>query len=522
MDELVAARRATRWRVGAGATLWVAAERLRLVAALHPDGAADPPIEPPRDARVPDSFESAAEELIGARLESLGPVTVSEVATSLGLPERTVATALVGLESRGVVMRGRFTPDRGAAGVEEWCDRRVLARIHRATLERLRREIEPVTGQQYLRFLARWQRVEPGERMEGAAAVATVLEQLEGFETPAAAWESELLPARVEDYDPVWLDALCLAGRWVWGRAVPPDESDRPASRPIRTSPIALLPRDRADVWRAAGPARDGDGPRSAHARAVLDAMVAGGASFFGDLVRRTGLLRTRVEEALGELVAAGLATADSFTGLRALLVPSDRRPGREGGRRRVRPVFGIEDAGRWALLPTPAARGEERFEIAARALLRRYGVVFRGILERESLAPPWRDLLPVLRRLEARGELRGGRFVDGFAGEQFALPEAVPALRKVRREEPRGAWLSISAADPLNLLGIVVPGPRVAATPSNRILYRDGLPVAVLEAGEVRFLVEDLDAAERWQAASALQRRRIPPALRAYLGRSA
>jgi ATP-dependent Lhr-like helicase len=454
-------------------------------------------------------------EILRARLSGLGPVTAEALARSGGLARRAVDAALVALEGEGFAMQGRFTP---GADEQEWCERRLLARIHRTTLDRLRREIEPVTKADFARFLLVWQRVLPDERVEGPEGLAAVLEQLSGFEAPAAAWESEILPARIEGYDPLWLDALCLSGRFVWRRVSPPAASQ--AGGPIRTTPIAILHRETAAGWIAQG-ARPGapEIELGTPAAAVRDFLAARGASFFADIVAGTGLLRTQVENALGELVAGALVTADSFTGLRALLAPSSKRPPLSGrGRRRHTAVFGMENAGRWSLLaPAEPATVED----VAWTLLRRYGVVFRAIVQRESLLPPWRELLRAYRRLEARGEIRGGRFADGFTGEQYALSDAVARLRAVRRAQPSGALVSVSGADPLNLVGIVVPGDRVAAQTGNRVLYRDGIPIAVHEAKESRFLVE-LGTAERWEAQNALIERRVPPQLRAYLGRSA
>jgi ATP-dependent Lhr-like helicase len=287
---------------------------------------------------------------------------------------------------------------------------------------------------------------------------------------------------------------------------------------PVRSTPITLLARRHAPLWTSLSPPPEAGGA-SARAQAVLEWIRAQGASFFDELVEGTGLLRSQVEEALAELVALGLVTSDSFGGLRALLVPSDRRPG--GGRRRRRALmFGMEGAGRWALaqrarpLQSQAQARPEAVEHVARRLLLRYGVVFWRLLEREAdWLPPWRDLLRVYRRLEARGEIRGGRFVAGFSGEQFALPDAVGALREVRRKPAAEAWVSVSGADPLNLVGILTPGPRLAALTGNRLLYRDGVPVALLAGGEVQFLTP-LDAGTEWQARKALLRGAVPAPL--------
>jgi ATP-dependent Lhr-like helicase len=527
-DRLATDRRACVLRPSGSPALWVAAERLPQLRAVWPEAPLSPEITAPgRFARDWDPDEARVEILRG-RLEGLGPTTTATLAASCGMRSTQVESALAALEGEGFVLRGRFTPGMGET---EWCERRLLARIHRSTLDRLRREIEPVAQADFVRFLLSWQRVDPDSRAEGPESLAALVAQLEGFEAAAAAWEGEILPARMKEYDPAWLDALCLAGRSVWGRALPPDASGSRKTGPVRSTPIALLPRQRLRHWREAAPPVDpANIELSAGARAVYDYLHDQGASFFGEIGDGAGLLHTQVEMALAELVAWGLMTSDSFTGLRALLVPAHKRPSvdRTGTRRQAAPsLFGMENAGRWSLLrpsTRPAAAdgpSHEAVETIARTLLLRYGVVFRRLLERETLLPPWRDLQTVLRRLEARGEIRGGRFVDGFSGEQYALSDAVGRLRAIRKEPKRGTLVSVSAADPLNLVGIATPGDKLAALPGNRLLWRDGEPIAVLEGREPRFLV-DLDPATRWQAQSALIRRSVAPKLKAYLGRSA
>jgi ATP-dependent Lhr-like helicase len=457
----------------------------------------------------------------------VGPTGVAGLAESLAIAEADVEIALAALEREGVVVRGWFTAagHPPAAGVE-WCDRRLLARIHRYTLNRLRAEIEPVGAADFMRFLLAWQRVVPERRAAGLEGLAAVTEQLDGYELAAGAWETDVLSSRVDEYDPHLLDALCLTGRVAWGRLTAPAGGAGPmAVGPIRSTPIGLFHRQHRDAWLSltTPPA---DPLVSAHGRAVRDALAAHGASFFQELTTHTGMLATQVEQGLSELAALGLVTADSFAGLRALLVPSGkRRPVIAGAPRRHRTVtFGVETAGRWVLLravpQAGAAPHPSAVEQLARALLRRYGVVFYRLLARESLAPAWRDLVPVYRRLEARGEIRGGRFVAGMAGEQFALPEAVAELRAARRVGAQGQLLSLRAADPLNLTGIITPGERVSALGSNRVLFRDGVPVAVREAGENRVLVE-ADSATAYQLERALVRKRVSPALRAYLGQA-
>jgi ATP-dependent Lhr-like helicase len=477
------------------ATLWVAAERLPELASVWPGAA---PAQTPREA--------ALVELLRGRLEGLGPVTQGALAAPLGLAPDEIAGALAALEVEGFAMRGRFTPGGTA---DEWCDRRLLARIHRYTLGRLRAEIEPVAARDFLRFLFSWQRVADDARLEGPDAVTAAISFLEGFEAPAGAWETELLSARIKGYDPAWLDDQCLGGRIAWARLTPGNGN---GVTPVRTTPITLMARRHAAAWTllAGPPPTVEPGPR---AQAVLHSLRTHGASFFNEILEGSGLLRPEVEEALAELVALGLANADSFGGLRALLVPLDRRKSQGPARRRRMSSFGMEDAGRWALTRRPAAQAVEpqakaaAVEHVARTLLRRYGVVFWRLLAREAAwLPPWRDLLRVLRRLEARGEICGGRFVAGFSGEQYALPEAVGALREVRRKTPSGEWVSLSGADPLNLAGILTPGPRLAALTGNRLVFRDGVPLATLAAGKVEHLAT-LDAATEWEAQKRLLR---------------
>ena len=518
---LVAAGRAQPVTVSAaGPVLWLATERLGEVRPGEVD----------------------VKELLRGRLGILGPVTAEALAAPLGGGAGESAAALAALEGEGVVLRGRFTPRADPAAPLEWCDRRLLARIHRYTLNRLRAEIEPVSAADFMRFLFVWQRVEPGRRVGGLEGLAGVLEQLDGFELPAGAWESDVLSTRCEDYDPALLDTLCLTGRVGWGRLSA--EGTR-AAGPIRSTPIALFLREHAalQVERTDTPQE----AASEYSRRVLAVLRARGASFFHELVAGSGLLATQVEQALGELAAAGLVTSDGFAGLRALITPSAKRKPLTPAARRHRTVpFGIESAGRWALLagasgrlkadeggcpeglstcpegrpPSPGFSRSAPIEHRARALLRRYGVMFRRLLEREAGAPPWRDLLLVYRRLEARGEIRGGRFVAGMAGEQFALPEAVGQLRAVRREPGAGRLVGLSAADPLNLTGIITPGERVPALAPNRVLYEDGVPVFALVAGGLRPLAPGAEARSAGLM-EALVRKRITPALRAWLALS-
>ncbi|MBV8507010.1 MAG: ATP-dependent DNA helicase, partial [Alphaproteobacteria bacterium] len=404
--------------------LWTAAERLTQLRALWPGAEIDPTITPPQSYSTREwSREEALIEILRGRLEGLGPVTETALAAPFGIEPREVSASLAALETEGFAMRGRFTP---GVETEEWCERRLLARIHRYTVNRLRAEIQPVAARDFVRFLLGWQRVTADTRMEGPDALEVLVRQLEGFEAPAGAWETEILPARLDSYEPSWLDDQCLAGRIAWARLRPRNGGDRSAS-PIRTTPITLLARRHAGLWASLSATAEPVRP-SSRAQAVADFIRQYGASFFDELVEGAGLLRPQVEEALGELVALGLVTSDSFAGLRALL----RKPTAAGRRRTT--MFGMESAGRWALARRPQPQMQARPEAVehlARTLLLRYGVVFWRLIEREApWLPPWRDLLRVYRRLEARGEIRGGRFVAGFSGEQFALAEAVGMLR--------------------------------------------------------------------------------------------
>src|SRR6266852_6134181 len=518
LEELARQRRVALLHLP-GATLWIAAERLPQFRTLWPQARLDCAVVAPAAYAERDwSREDALIEIVRGRLEGQGPVSEAALAAPLGLEPKDIAAALASLQTEGFALRGRFNPE---AAVDEWCERGLLARIHHYTVKRLRAEIEPVAPRDFLRFLFAWQGVTADARREGPESLDAVVAQLEGFAAPAGAWETEILPARLRGYEPAWLDDRCLAGRIAWARPGPRNGRANGAERraaPVRTTPLMLLPRRNAPLWASLSRAQDAaqPGPR---APAIAEHIRHHGASFFDELAQGTGLLRAQVEEALAELVALGLVNSDSFAGLRALLVPSEQRKPAAGARRRRRTVlFGIEDAGRWTLAPRlgqDGPRGEtnpEAIEHAARTLLRRYGMVFWRLLEREAdWLPPWRDLLRVFRKLEARGEIRGGRFVSGFSGEQFALAEAVGMLRAIRRTPGEGTLVSVSAADPLNLVGIITPGNRVSAFATNRILYRDGVPIATLESGGVRFLVE-MDSASEWKAKNALVRRAIAP----------
>jgi ATP-dependent Lhr-like helicase len=498
---------------GEGVKLWLAAESLPMWQAIHPYAALQPPIEAPAEFVAKAwTREDALVEILRARLGCMGPILASDLARTFGIGGGDVAIALAALEREGCAMRGRFTP---AANEEEWCDRHLLARIHRRTLQRLRREIEPVAPRDFVRFLMDWQHVAADAKLRGPDALAAVLAQLEGFEAPAGAWESQLLPARVTGYDIAWLDALCGAGRIAWTRLRV--SAGGAHASPVRASPIVLLPRRQLATWNAIGMKGNAEPPAlSSRAQAVAEFLAQHGASFFGEIADGTRLLKVELEGALGELVGAGTIGADSFAGLRALLQPASKRKYPRQRRFARHMLSGIEDAGRWSLVrnaamlsytpPQPQAAEAEHLEHIARTLLRRWGVVFWKLLQREaSWLPPWRELRKIYQRLEARGEIRGGRFVEGVVGEQFALPEAVEALRRVRKRELDGNWVAVSGADPLNLVGDVLPGARVPAVASSRIAYRDGVPVATLVAGEVT-LLQSLTPEEERMARACLR----------------
>ena len=463
-------------------------------------------------------LESLA-EILRSRLELLGPVSEGTLGVVFDQPTSQVRAGLLMLEAQGSVMRGRFS-----GNAEEWCERRLLMRIHRYTRDRKRSEIQAVPQAQLMRFLFRWQRVameERDDRREGEAGLLAVLRELEGFAVPAGAWERDVLPLRVRGYSRHDLDKLCAAGRIAWYRQAESTASEiTPASAPVRSTPITLVEREALAHWqkRQADPASiEGLSPR---AQKALESLKEHGASFFSDLLHDTGLVRAEVELALGELVSRGRVTSDSFAGIRALITSKKRR---EKLRQYRRPLTDVDDAGRWSLprraaVPADAAAlGDPAVDHIARVLLRRYGIVFRKLLERETGLPPWRELFYVYRRLEARGEIRGGRFVSGFAGEQFALPEAADLLRTVVKDATVDR-VSLSAADPLNLVGIVTPGDKVPALSGNRVLFEQGVPVAAQAGGDVRFLT-DVPEHSQWEIRNLLIRRQGPEA---YLAGSA
>jgi len=489
-DELVEARRTLTMHTPA-AVLWCAVERRPVLELLFPDARGEPDHRSPIAAPAIDR-EAAASEMLRGHLEYRGPSTVADLEEATGLSESGVGIALARLEAEGFAFRGHFTvPD----GPEEYCARRLLARIHSYTQQRLRREIEPVTAQDFMRFVLRWQHVAPGTKREGRLGVLAVVEQLQGFELAAGAWEDAVLRARVEGYRSEWLDDLCLSGDVTWGRLSlrngEPDEAPRRSGMtPSRATPITLAIRDDLPwLLQASRGDRRPPEPGPGRTQDVVEALRDHGALFQSDLTTVTRRLPTEVEEALWDAVARGLVTADGFQAVRSLLFR--RKAARAAVRRRLRrgsTPGAARSAGRWSLLPGVIATedSDELAEAVAEQLLARWGVVFRDIVVRETSTVPWRDVLWALRRMEARGTIRGGRFVNGFNGEQYAVPEAIEVLRSVRKSERTGETIRLSAADPLNLVGIVLPGPRVPALPANSITYVDGVSAELTEAPSV------------------------------------
>ena len=491
-EALVDDARALRLHHAGHRVSWVAAENAGLAAAVYPTAhlepnslpvsSAGPPAERPPSGPRPDrghqehqapDEEEATLALVRGWVESTGPFTAAELASTLGLKPLSLDAALARLEGEGLVLRGRFRP---GSTDEEFCDRRILARIHRTTVDRLRREIQPISPAGFIRFLFRWQHAAPSARLRGDGGVLEVVEQLQGFEAAAGAWESDLLHLRVAEYDPAMLDRLCLGGELVWGRFARRHAGgdSTPVRNPLsRTGPVSLGLREDLP-WLLEKPPEDAIALTGA-AQEVMGFLSSWGASFLPDIVAGTGRLPADVEDGLWQLVAAGLVTADGFGALRGLISGAARR--QHTSRFRPRPRRRLQSS-RWSLLKSVVPHDDAVEERAAQ-LLRRYGVVFPEVLARDDLAPSWRSLLHVYRRAEARGEVRGGRFVAGFVGEQFALPEAVDALRAAAKAPHTGELVQVSACDPLNVAGVLTPGPRVPAVPGTQVIFKDGVPVA-------------------------------------------
>jgi ATP-dependent helicase Lhr and Lhr-like helicase len=477
-EQLVAERRAGIGSVG-GVRYWVSAERLAAFMQIFP--AAQFESAMPKLEAQDISREDAVLASVTGWITHSGPVSANQLGDALGVSVADVEKSLLRLESRGVILRGNFTAAvaaTNAADSIEWCERRLLARIHRLTLGRLRKEVQSVSPAQFMAWLFSWQHVAPGTQLLGERGTLEAIRQMQGFEAPANAWERQILQRRIADYDAKVLDQLCLTGAAGWGRLSPHPATLETISDgkrrviPTSVAPITFFVREDAE-WMI--PRREASEAApvglSTDASAVLHFLRQRGASFFADIARGTGKLKAEVETALWELVAAGLLTADGFDNLRALIDPK-RRSG-QGSGKSARPRH---SAGRWSLLYSGEQQERGRaLEATCWMLLKRYGIVFRELLARESIVAKWRELLITFRRLEDRGEIRGGRFVSGFLGEQFALPVAVESVRARRKQIPSGEVVTISAADPLNLVGIIVPGERVAANSGKIVAFRDG-----------------------------------------------
>ena len=508
LAELEDAGRAVRFRTENGSTLWAAAEWLPKLAAVFPA------LRQPHDGPADLDPDAVLSEVLRGRLETSGPVTTGDVATGLGLAEAPTERALARLEAEGAALHGAFDPDR--PGEMTWCDRRVLARIDRLTRNKLRADIEPVSLQQFYRFLLRWHGLDGPDRHDrhqGRDGLAKVLAMLDGVEVPAGLWEDSIISARVDRYRMDDLDELCLSGRFGWGRlSMAADGAARQGL--TKATPIALFDAEHVATWRALARPGGAGPPLSARATKLRAAFEARGASFIGQIQRSVRMLDAEYEMGLMELVGAGLLTADSFAGLRALLAkPSKLRVSRLD-------VIGNSNSGRWSLLPIPDAAPDPvahdaAVEAYAGAVLRRYGVVVRSVVARENTSVRWLDLLRTLRRMEARGAVRGGYFVDGAGGEHFALPDALPILRETRATDPAGALIGLSAADPLNLTGTLTDGARVPNRTTARILLRDGIPIACEDRNRIKMLGDrpNLTPAER----HALRHSPAPPGLAVY-----
>jgi ATP-dependent Lhr-like helicase len=518
---------------------WTVAERWPLVKSLYPQVQADPPVKLPNTVRQDWESAEAIVTLVRGRMQCSGPVTAERLGELLSLDANQVFAALEAVEAEGTVMRGHFTLESAASGQSsvtngnpqnkagdsvyngqgttdngptrrhpsalvprpsspvEWCERRLLARIHRKTLDGLRRQIQPAEPHDYIRFLARWHHLEPGTQWHGRAGLRKALTQLQGLELSAALWERRILPARCDEYDSRWLDELSMSGELAWGRLCPPRKNvdDAPSRAGLsRAAAISLLLRENLG-WLLPEEREAAELHCRAGTVAVLEALRQRGALFPHELAALTGLLPSQLDEALHELAALGLATADAFTAVRSISgTATDRRRAEKRRRmRRLRREFTNSPSGRWSQFPGFLAKADPQQAATSWAwqLLRRWGIVFRDLLARESAAPFWGRLAPVYRRLEARGEIRGGRFVRGVAGEQYALPEAVELLRNMRDESPDDATLVLAAADPVNLCGLITEEPRIAAVHTNTVAIRNGRLIAACQAGEIEWFAQ-------------------------------
>lgn len=492
-DMLVASGRATRGCDSNGKVYWLAVERWPMVSAARPDLSMCPKMTIPSGVRLEWTASQAWVALVRGRMEVVGPTTVDALSDRLGLLFHQVEAALQALEGEGIVLRGRFTQEaleRIDSDDKEWCARLLLARIHRLTLDSLRRQMAPIAPEELLRFLLAWQHLLPNHRLRGRVGIESIITQLQGFEVPAIVWERRIFPSRLAHYDTKWLDDLCLSGEITWGRVRV--GGARGANRIL---PLSLMLREDMQGLRSEDLSPQDD--LSADARRALSSLAKHGALFFNELLRETRLLPSQLEASLWELVASGHVSGDGFGAIRSLTSPvrNEAEALRRRLRRRGKPVYPSRPGnGRWWLMQFPSVSnvhssswrevkervsqsGPDRDPVLQWAwqLLERYGVFFRDLLARESAAPPWKELLPLYRRMESRGEIRGGRFITGVGGEQFALPEVVDLLRQVREEKPGKELVFISAADPMNLVGILIPGNRVMASASNSVAFLGG-----------------------------------------------
>jgi ATP-dependent Lhr-like helicase len=504
VEALVDQRRASIVETHDGERLWFAAENLPLIEVLYPGAAVKPEIRLPLELRHDADEDGSRAAIVRGHLEVVGPTTVSELMDRTALPEAAILSALARLEGEGgMAMRGRF---RVTAEEEEWCDRRLLARIHRYTLDRLRSEIEPVSSQDLMRFLLRWQHVAQGTQLHGKRGLLEAIAQVQGIDIPVVAWERHILPARVSGYKGGWLDELCMSGDVAWARLAGRKSDNGRAASASSATPITLA--RRADLpWLAAG-VRNGSAPSAPSTGAaaeIYELLSSRGALFYDDIVAATRRLPTDVERGVWDLVARGLATADGFQALRSLMATTKKRSFRRPQRARLFRTLAVSGvpSGRWSLLPITDLGGgwpegsaageqspeeskltvEDLAEAWVEQLLFRYGVVFRDLVKLENFTVPWREILRALRRMEAQGVVRGGRFVSGYYGEQYARPEAVESLRQARRNPKTGELVRVSAVDPLNLTGIITSTPRVPSVHTKTVVFRDGIHISGEEA---------------------------------------
>lgn len=513
VEYLQGTHRAILFRQGPHA-IWFAAERISWIKSLFDKSVTPFALEPPEiEAHLPKTLlgpvpppENALKDLLRSRLAASRPVSANTLAGSLGISLSAVESALIGLEAEGSILRGEFSEKNAP----EWCDRRILARIHRTRIHEQRKKATQVSVSQLMRFLFGWHRLYPENQAEGQTGLVSVLEQLEGYEASARSWEADLLPARLAQYDPAWLDQLCLSGKIVWSRLRSPGSG----TSPIRTTPITLCSRRRLRVLQTQGSPPDKEG-LSASAKTIIEQINNQGALFLDEIIEITRLLPTVAEKGLAELVARGVLYSDGFSGLRGLLVPEQRRQKYRQYR------FGLDEAGRWNLIPfEPASLSSPLTEADVdgfvRTLLRRYGVLFKALLDSETLMPSWMVILPHLRRMELRGDVRGGRFVAGAFGEQFALPEAVEGLRRIQALPHDDRLVVLSSCDPVCLQGLVTSGVKIPRVPGNRVLYRGGIVVGHRMGKHI--VLEDPDGPDAWKFKSLLIKSLGPASLKSYL----